>query len=262
MLGHENHTFSNDFILLGLFTSSQASLVFFSFIFTIFVLTVTENTVMILIIHRELRLHTPMYFLLSHLSFMDLAYFQHCSQNEYWFPVRQQNYFICSLWHPDICIPHPLGWWVPSPGSNVLWSLCSHLSPTALPHAYEWLCQRSHGWRGLVYWDNQLHSSHSLHTSLSLLWLKSHWPLFLWSPCYVGVVLCGHNTLWTRSLCKWHHFPACPFLSNLCILCPNSPYRPPNEIIRGLEKVIFYLFLPHDCSHNVLWAIYFHIHET
>nr|XP_020766696.1 olfactory receptor 2AJ1-like [Odocoileus virginianus texanus] len=74
MMGHENHTFSNDFILLGLFTSSQASLVFFSFIFTIFVLTVTENTVMILIIHRELRLHTPMYFLLSHLSFMDILH--------------------------------------------------------------------------------------------------------------------------------------------------------------------------------------------
>ncbi|XP_055286301.1 olfactory receptor 2AJ1 [Moschus berezovskii] len=74
MMGHENHTFSNDFILLGLFTSSQASLVFFSFIFTIFVLTVTENTVMILIIRRELRLHTPMYFLLSHLSFMDILH--------------------------------------------------------------------------------------------------------------------------------------------------------------------------------------------
>ncbi|KAF4014973.1 hypothetical protein G4228_005876 [Cervus hanglu yarkandensis] len=74
MMGHENHTFSNDFILLGLFTSSQASLVFFSFIFTIFVLTVTENTVMILIIHRESRLHTPMYFLLSHLSFMDILH--------------------------------------------------------------------------------------------------------------------------------------------------------------------------------------------
>ena len=73
-MGHENHTFSNDFILLGLFTSSQASLVFFSFIFTIFVLTVTENTVMILIIHRELQLHTPMYFLLSHLSFMDILH--------------------------------------------------------------------------------------------------------------------------------------------------------------------------------------------
>ena len=74
MIGHENHTFSNDFILLELFTSSQASLVFFCFIFTIFVLTVTENTVMILIINRDLRRHTPMYFLLSHLSFMDILH--------------------------------------------------------------------------------------------------------------------------------------------------------------------------------------------
>ena len=81
MTGHENHTFSNDFILLGLFTSSQASLVFFSFIFTIFVLTVTENTVMILIIHRELRLHTPMYFFLGNIfviSVIPLSFLVKC----------------------------------------------------------------------------------------------------------------------------------------------------------------------------------------
>ncbi|XP_057564042.1 olfactory receptor 2AJ1-like [Hippopotamus amphibius kiboko] len=74
MMGHENHTFSSDFILLGLFSSSQTSLIFFSFIFIIFVMTVTENTVMILLIRRESRLHTPMYFLLSHLSFMDILH--------------------------------------------------------------------------------------------------------------------------------------------------------------------------------------------
>ena len=34
----------------------------------------TENTMMIILIHRESRLHTPMYFLLSHLSFMDILH--------------------------------------------------------------------------------------------------------------------------------------------------------------------------------------------
>ena len=73
MMGYENHTFSSDFILLGLFSSTKTSLVFFSFIFIIFIMTVTENTVMILI-RRESRLHTPMYFLHSHLSFMDILH--------------------------------------------------------------------------------------------------------------------------------------------------------------------------------------------
>nr|XP_036850647.1 olfactory receptor 2AJ1-like [Manis javanica] len=73
-MGHENHTFSSDFILLGLFTSSQTSLAFYSFIFIIFLMTIAENTVMILLIHRDSHLHTPMYFLLSHLSFMDILH--------------------------------------------------------------------------------------------------------------------------------------------------------------------------------------------
>ncbi|XP_039081341.1 olfactory receptor 2AJ1 [Hyaena hyaena] len=74
MMGHENHTFTSDFILLGLFSSSRLSLVFFSFIFIIFITTIIENTVMILLILRDSRLHTPMYFLLSHLSFMDILH--------------------------------------------------------------------------------------------------------------------------------------------------------------------------------------------
>ena len=36
-------------------------------------------------------------------------------------------------------------------------------------------------------------------------------------PCWC--VLSGHNTLWKKCLCKWHHFPACPSLSNLFHLC-------------------------------------------
>ncbi|XP_058426424.1 olfactory receptor 2AJ1-like [Diceros bicornis minor] len=74
MMGHENQTYSSDFILLGLFSSSQTSLLFFSFILIIFIMTITENTVMILLIHRDPRLHTPMYFLLIHLSFMDILH--------------------------------------------------------------------------------------------------------------------------------------------------------------------------------------------
>lgn len=37
-------------------------------------MTITENTIMVLLILRDSRLHTPMYFLLSHLSFMDILH--------------------------------------------------------------------------------------------------------------------------------------------------------------------------------------------
>ncbi|XP_069323018.1 olfactory receptor 2AJ1-like [Eulemur rufifrons] len=73
-MGHKNQTSSSDFTLLGLFSSSQTSLVSFLFIFVIFVVAVAENTLMILLIRSDSRLHTPMYFLLSHLSSMDILH--------------------------------------------------------------------------------------------------------------------------------------------------------------------------------------------
>ena len=174
-MGHENHTFSNDFILLtSLFTSSQASLVFFSFIFTIFVLTVTENTVMILIIHRELRHHTPMYFLLSHLSFMDILHTSNIVPKmitDFLSGSKTISFVACGF---QIFLSLTL-----LGGECLLLAAMSYDRYVAICHPLRYPilmndCQRSHGWRGLVYWNNQLHSSHSLCTSLSLLWLKGH----------------------------------------------------------------------------------------
>uniref|UniRef100_A0A8D2AY12 Olfactory receptor n=1 Tax=Sciurus vulgaris TaxID=55149 RepID=A0A8D2AY12_SCIVU len=70
----DNLTASTDFILLGLFSASHSSLVSFSFLVGVFIVTLTENMLMILLIHRDPCLHTPMYFLLSHLSFMDIMH--------------------------------------------------------------------------------------------------------------------------------------------------------------------------------------------
>nr|XP_012328086.1 olfactory receptor 2AJ1 [Aotus nancymaae] len=74
MMGCPNHTLSSDFTLLGLFSSSPTSLVFYSLIFAIFIMSVTENALMILLICSDSRLHTPMYFLLRHLSVMDILH--------------------------------------------------------------------------------------------------------------------------------------------------------------------------------------------
>ena len=65
---------STDFILLGLITHPTFPGFIFAVVFFIFLVAVTANMVMILLIHTDSHLHTPMYFLLSQLSIMDTVY--------------------------------------------------------------------------------------------------------------------------------------------------------------------------------------------
>uniref|UniRef100_A0A2I2ZDI0 Olfactory receptor n=1 Tax=Gorilla gorilla gorilla TaxID=9595 RepID=A0A2I2ZDI0_GORGO len=65
---------STDFILLGLFPPSRIGLFLFILIVFIFLMAVIGNLSMILLIFLDTRLHTPMYFLLSQLSLIDLNY--------------------------------------------------------------------------------------------------------------------------------------------------------------------------------------------
>ncbi|KAM5126321.1 olfactory receptor 2L13-like [Callospermophilus lateralis] len=65
---------SNDFILLGLFPPNQKGLLLLLLIISVFVLACLGNSGMTALIFLDPRLHTPMYFLLSQLSLMDLMY--------------------------------------------------------------------------------------------------------------------------------------------------------------------------------------------
>ncbi|XP_008055071.1 olfactory receptor 2T6 [Carlito syrichta] len=73
-MDENNRTVSSDFTLVGLFTHSKASGFLFSVICAIFFMAMIANGVMIFLIHVDPHLHTPMYFLLSHLSFVDMMY--------------------------------------------------------------------------------------------------------------------------------------------------------------------------------------------
>ncbi|XP_077892249.1 olfactory receptor 2L13-like [Ictidomys tridecemlineatus] len=65
---------SNDFTLLGLFPQNQTGLLLLLLIISVFVLACLGNSGMTALIFLDPRLHTPMYFLLSQLSLMDLMY--------------------------------------------------------------------------------------------------------------------------------------------------------------------------------------------
>ncbi|XP_075399399.1 olfactory receptor 2T27-like [Tenrec ecaudatus] len=69
-----NQTTGTDFILLGLFHHIQVPTLVFALIFLVFIMALVGNVVMMILIWLDCRLHTPMYFLLSQLSFMDLIY--------------------------------------------------------------------------------------------------------------------------------------------------------------------------------------------
>ncbi|XP_008828011.1 olfactory receptor 8H1-like [Nannospalax galili] len=69
-----NYTTEPDFILMGLTDSKEVQLVLSVLFLLIYLVTVLGNTGMILLIHLDAQLHTPMYFFLTHLSFLDLSY--------------------------------------------------------------------------------------------------------------------------------------------------------------------------------------------
>ncbi|XP_004697284.1 olfactory receptor 2L5-like [Echinops telfairi] len=65
---------STDFILVGLLLPSKLGSFLFILILLVFLLALIGNLTMILLILLENQLHTPMYFLLSQLSLVDLNY--------------------------------------------------------------------------------------------------------------------------------------------------------------------------------------------
>ncbi|XP_033620736.1 olfactory receptor 2AE1-like [Fukomys damarensis] len=69
-----NQTSLEDFILEELFDDSLLHLFLFSFTMVVFLIAVSGNSLTILLICADPRLHTPMYFLLSQLSLMDLMH--------------------------------------------------------------------------------------------------------------------------------------------------------------------------------------------
>ncbi|XP_006268582.2 olfactory receptor 5G9-like [Alligator mississippiensis] len=70
----ENQTTVTEFILLGLSNDPQVQILLFCVFSVIYLTTLVGNTVVMLVIKADTHLHTPMYFFLFHLSFIDICY--------------------------------------------------------------------------------------------------------------------------------------------------------------------------------------------
>ena len=69
-----NHSIITEFILTGLSDNPHIQALLFVLFLVIYLLTVMGNLTMLLVIRADSHLHTPMYFFLSNLSFLDLCF--------------------------------------------------------------------------------------------------------------------------------------------------------------------------------------------
>ena len=69
-----NSTGQSDFTLVGLFSQSKHPALLAVVIFVVFLMALSGNALLILLVLSDTHLHTPMYFFISQLSLMDMMY--------------------------------------------------------------------------------------------------------------------------------------------------------------------------------------------
>ncbi|EDL07731.1 olfactory receptor 330 [Mus musculus] len=69
-----NYTTQSDFTLVGFFSQSKHSALLAVVIFVVFLMALSGNALLILLVLSDTHLHTPMYFFISQLSLMDMMY--------------------------------------------------------------------------------------------------------------------------------------------------------------------------------------------
>ncbi|XP_004683151.1 PREDICTED: olfactory receptor 2D3-like [Condylura cristata] len=73
-MGTENRTCLTEFILLGLSSDQHTQVLLFGLFLVVYLLTVLGNLLIMVLLQLDSRLHTPMYFFLKNLSFVDLCF--------------------------------------------------------------------------------------------------------------------------------------------------------------------------------------------
>ncbi|XP_037364215.1 olfactory receptor 2T27-like [Talpa occidentalis] len=94
----QNNETSTDFILLGLFPWLGHPSLLILIILLFYTIAFAGNSILILLIWLDARLHTPMYFLLSQLSLIDLAYISSTVPKtviNYFTGKKNISYFAC-----------------------------------------------------------------------------------------------------------------------------------------------------------------------
>ncbi|XP_004417223.1 PREDICTED: olfactory receptor 2G2-like [Odobenus rosmarus divergens] len=100
MMRSTNESKLTGFILLGFSDYPQLQKVLFVVILILYLLTIFGNTTIIVVSLLESKLHTPMYFFLSHLSFLDICFTSSVIPQllvNLWSPMKNITYSGCMV---------------------------------------------------------------------------------------------------------------------------------------------------------------------
>ncbi|XP_003470869.1 olfactory receptor 5AL1-like [Cavia porcellus] len=95
-----NHSSVSGFILLGLTDNPELQVILFGVLLVVYLVSVTMNLGLIVLIHVSPLLHTPMYFFLSHLSFIDFCFTSSVTPNmlvNFMCVVKSISFFACAV---------------------------------------------------------------------------------------------------------------------------------------------------------------------
>lgn len=95
-----NYSAVSEFILLGLTDNPELQAVFFGVFLVIYVASVTGNLGLIVLIRISPQLHTPMYFFLSHLAFVDFSFTSSVTPNtlvNFLCEVQSITFYACAV---------------------------------------------------------------------------------------------------------------------------------------------------------------------
>ncbi|XP_043830579.1 olfactory receptor 13H1-like [Dromiciops gliroides] len=73
-LQRNNYSEVTEFILVGFSQQPHVQAAFFTGLLGLYLVTLLGNSLIVIVIQRDTQLHTPMYFFLSNLSFLDMCY--------------------------------------------------------------------------------------------------------------------------------------------------------------------------------------------
>lgn len=95
-----NHSSPAGFLLLGFSEHPELERILFVVVFASYLLTLAGNTLIILLSALDPRLHSPMYFFLSNLSFLDLCFTTSCVPQmlvHLWGPHKTISFLGCAV---------------------------------------------------------------------------------------------------------------------------------------------------------------------
>ncbi|XP_004645809.1 olfactory receptor 5AL1-like [Octodon degus] len=98
-MAESNHSAVSEFILLGLTDSPELQAILFGVFLVVYLVSITTNLGLIALIQVSPQLHTPMYFFLSHLAFIDFCFTSAVTPNtllNFWRDVKSINFFACA----------------------------------------------------------------------------------------------------------------------------------------------------------------------